>query len=245
MAEIFIDQGEFKGTLTLSGNGKDIPLVPTTIKTKSGTKKIYKAEVDPGTHWLDTGAGIDLSTIVFEVDSAGEIDSVQPTTSAKANTTTLSLTTAEIQISSGNYLGMYRTTLLPADPSNDINASLPINHLLKLHAIVDRTFKIGNTARLGGSAFNVIVRKDERVQIASTSPEKDRISVETSNLDASFASGINISLRTAEVDVVVVNDPISISGYEIVNSTKRVTVIRGLRTRLARSGDLAVDFVPM
>lgn len=132
--EIFIDKGEFKGTLALSGNGKEIPLVLTTINTKSGTKELYKAEVDPGTHWLDTGAGLDLSTIVFQVDSGGEIGSVQPATSAKANTTTLSLTTAEIQICSGNYQGMYRTTLLPTGNTNDVDASLEKNHHLKLHA---------------------------------------------------------------------------------------------------------------
>lgn len=245
--EIFIDQGEFKGDLLLSSNNVKIPLVTTTITTKSGTKQCYKAEVEPGTHWLDTGAGVASSTIVFRVDSTGTLVGVQPLTAATANATTLTLKTVEIEICSGDYQGKYRTTLLPPDESFDIDASKLVNGLLKLHAVVDVAFYIGNSARLGGSSFRVIAHKDERMKMASIATEADRVSLETSNSDASYASGSRISLRTANFTVVKLNanEPISISGYKKIGVAKSVSLIRGLKTRITCGKELVLDFVPM
>ena len=118
---------------------------------------------------------------------------------------------------------------------------------MKLHAIVDVNFKIGNSARLGGSDFSVIAHKDDRMKIAANASDLDRVSVETGNHDASIANGSRITLRTTDVKVVKtdVNVPISISGYKSVKSDKTVNVIRGLKTRVTRGNDLVFDFVPM
>lgn len=218
MHTITIKTNSFDGNLLLSASG-------TAVELKLVADGVFTAEVPAGTCWLDTGARIGQSDIVFKVNDSGHVTSINPPMSAIACEATIEFKTVEIQICSANYEGLYRTSL---NDGTDIDGATTKHYAA--HAVVDQRFFIGNTARVAGSTFYAVVHADG--------------TIETTNSAAARVSGNHLSFQTTEVDFVDVKKSQRISGYEPITGVRNVTVIRGLILSLVTNDQTVVRFMP-
>ncbi len=212
MSEIWIRRGRFKGCYTVSP-GHDSPMCDDC-----------KLELADGTYWLDTGARIGGSTIVFRIMD-GKIGTVQPPEAATVDEqrTTLTFCTRTVRVRRGRFRGSFWTNLVATNDGKFGEIDMHRTRQRRLQAIVGVRFAIENGARLGDSVFYASIRgtRDSNARDADDC-------LEVTNQKAVRTRGNRMRFRTATVDVIAKDgESVELTGYGSVE-TGEYQVIRGL-----------------